>query len=168
MRDNRAATIVNKVSSTLGHFSNRPSVPCIPYGASLATNSKGDVSDNFSGAVAVIKGNGSGYIRPDQIERNHAWIDQWKVLIPKAGDGHGRETAYVLGEPIAVGPGSVSTDTYLVAGRFDDRHAARNYASYLTTKFVRFLVLQRKVTQDLVPERFKFVPMLDSVAQLVR
>lgn len=66
----------------------------------------------------------------------------------------------MLGEPIAVAPGSVSTDTYLVAGRFDDRMQTENYANYLVTKLVRFLILQRKVTQDLVPERFRFVPML--------
>ena len=31
----------------------------------------------------------------------------------------------------------------------------------MTTKLYRFLVLQRKVTQDLTPDRFRFVPMLD-------
>lgn len=162
MRDNRAASIVEKVWSRHSGTSLEQVVSSrIPYGASLATNFRNDQQQPFPGSVALIKGNGSGYIRADQIERNHDWVGQWKVLLPKAGDGHGREVAYVLGEPIAVAPGSVSTDTYLVAGRFNDRQQAQNYANYLTTKFVRFLVLQRKVTQDLVPERFRFAPMLD-------
>lgn len=162
MRDNRAASIVEKVTAKHHTGSLEKVVSSrIPYGASLATNFSADEAEPFDGSVAVIKGNGSGYIRPDQIERNHAWVGQWKVLIPKAGDGHGREVAYVLGEPIAVAPGSVSTDTYLVAGRFDHRVEAENFASFLVTKFVRFLVLQRKVTQDLVPERFRFAPMMD-------
>ena len=76
-------------------------------------------------------------------------------------DEEGRIIDVVTGAPIAVAPGSVSTDTYLVAGRFDTADEAENYASYLATKFVRFLILQRKVTQDLVPDRFRFVPMLD-------
>ena len=162
MRDNRAASIVEKVNRTPSGGSLEQVVSSrIPYGASLATNFRNDQPNPFPGSVALVKGNGSGFIRPDQIERNQGWAEQWKVLIPKAGDGHGREIAYVLGEPIAVAPGSVSTDTYLVAGRFDSSTEAANYANYLTTKFVRFLVLQRKVTQDLVPERFRFAPMLD-------
>jgi site-specific DNA-methyltransferase (adenine-specific) len=44
---------------------------------------------------------------------------------------------------------------------FDDREATENYAHYLATKFVRFLVLQRKSTQDVTPDRFRFVPLLD-------
>ncbi len=80
---------------------------------------------------------------------------------PKAGDGHGREVSYVLGEPIALAPGSACTQTYLVAGVFDTETETENYAYYLTTKFVRFLVLQRKTTQDVTPDRFRFVPLLD-------
>jgi site-specific DNA-methyltransferase (adenine-specific) len=83
------------------------------------------------------------------------------VLIPKAADGHGREVSYVLGQPIALAPGSACTQTYLIAGMFDTRQETENYAYYLATKFVRFLVLQRKTTQDLTPDRFRFVPMLD-------
>src|SRR3546814_16566833 len=44
---------------------------------------------------------------------------------------------------------------------FDTREETENYAYYLATKFVRFLVLQRKLTQHVTPDRFRFVPMLD-------
>lgn len=162
MRDNRAASIVERVKSEHTGLTLEAVVSSrIPYGASLATNFRDDLPQAFEGSISLVKGNGSGHIRPDQIERNHDWARQWKVLIPKAGDGHGREVSYVIGEPIALAPGSVSTDTYLVAGRFATRNECENFAKYLVTKFARFLVLQRKVTQDLVPERFKFVPMLD-------
>ncbi|UZF54070.1 Eco57I restriction-modification methylase domain-containing protein [Gordonia polyisoprenivorans] len=162
IRDNLAASIVEKVRALhTGNTLDSVVSSRIPYGASLSTNFKADSLEPFEGSIPIVKGNGSGYIRPDQITKNADWVNSWKVLIPKAGDGHGRESAYVLGEPIAVAPGSVSTDTYLVAGRFEDRVGAENYANYLVTKLVRFLVLQRKATQDLVPERFKFVPMLD-------
>lgn len=88
-------------------------------------------------------------------------MDRWKVLIPKAyGGGNQREHA-VIGEPTALAPGSACTQTYLVAGIFDTAEETENYAHYLCTKFVRFLVLQRKATQDITPDRFRFVPMLD-------
>lgn len=78
-----------------------------------------------------------------------------------AGDGHGRDVSYVLGEPIALAPGSACTQTYFIPGMFDTKDETENYAYYLATKFVRFLVLQRKLTQHVTPDRFRFVPILD-------
>ncbi|MCU1358635.1 MAG: Eco57I restriction endonuclease [Acidimicrobiales bacterium] len=78
-----------------------------------------------------------------------------------AGDGHGREVSYVLGEPIPVAPGSACTQTYFIAGMFKTKKETENFAYYLASKFVRFLVLQRKVTQHVTPDRFRFVPQLD-------
>ncbi|MTD46410.1 hypothetical protein GKE82_19490 [Conexibacter sp. W3-3-2] len=50
--------------------------------------------------------------------------------------------------------------TYLVAGSWETREAAENFAAYLRTKFVRFLVHQRKASQDVTGDRFQFVPDL--------
>jgi site-specific DNA-methyltransferase (adenine-specific) len=116
----------------------------------------------FKGAIPLIYGTKIGYSRPDQIQRNHQWINRWKVLVPMAfGDGQATAGFTVLGEPIALAPGSACTQTYFIAGMFDTREETENYAHYLASKFVRFLVLQRKTTQHLTPDRFRFVPMLD-------
>ncbi len=131
------------------------------FGVQMMTNYPGSATEPFKGAVPLIYNSHVGYSRHDQIERNHDGIDRWKVLVPMAGDGHGREVSYVLGEPIAVAPVSACTMSYLVAGLFDTREETENYAYYLATKFVRFLVLQRKVTQHMSADRFRFVPLLD-------
>jgi site-specific DNA-methyltransferase (adenine-specific) len=162
IRDNSAVEIVHKVLA--GDFPGSVEKVCSvrkPFGLNMFSNYAGSVPEPFEGGIPLIYANRVGYSRPDQIERNHAWIDRWKVLIPKAADGHGREVSYVLGQPIALAPGSACTQTYLIAGMFDTRQETENYAYYLATKFVRFLVLQRKTTQDLTPDRFRFVPMLD-------
>lgn len=117
--------------------------------------------------IPLVFGTKVEYVRPDQLQRFHEWVDRWKVLLPMAGDGHGREVAYVTGEPIALAPGSACTQSYLVAGTFDTREETENYANYLTTT-VRFLVLQRKATQHLTPERFRFVPQVDFTRPLDR
>jgi site-specific DNA-methyltransferase (adenine-specific) len=161
VRDNRAMSIIAKVSAKGGRSLEELCSVRKPFGVNIYSNYSGSVPEPFEGAIPLIYSNRIGYSRSDQIERNHAWIDRWKVLIPKAGDGHGREVSYVLGEPIAVAPGSACTQTYLIAGLFDTRDETENYAFYLATKLVRFLVLQRKVTQDLTPDRFRFVPALD-------
>lgn len=161
MRDNRAAALVEKVRPKKGKSLADVVSPMDPFGQSIKTNYKDAQSEPFKGSIPLVYGSHVGYVRPDQLERNHEWVGKWKVLIPMAGDGHGREVSYVLGEPIALAPGSACTQTYLVAGTFDTKEEAENYAFYLTTKFVRFLVLQRKTTQHVRPDKFRFVPMLD-------
>ena len=161
VRDNKAMSIVDKVRAKTTKTVAEVCSVRKPFGLNIFSNFAGSVPEPFPGGIPMIYSNRVGYSRPDQIERNHAWIDRWKVLIPKAGDGHGREISYVLGEPIAVAPGSACTQTYLIAGMFDTAQETENYAYYLAGKFARFLVLQRKVTQDVTPDRFKFVPMLD-------
>lgn len=161
MRDNEAATLVEKVRAA-----GMPSLadvvkPRDPFGQTITTNFKGAAAEPFKDSIPLIFGSHVGYVRSDQLERNHQWVGKWKVLLPMAGDGHGREVSYVLGEPIALAPGSACTQSYLVAGVFSTKGEAENYAHYLTTKFVRFLVLQRKSTQHVRPDKFKFAPAMD-------
>lgn len=160
IRDNRAMDIIQKADPK-GDSVEAHATVTKPFGLTMRSNYPGSVAEPFEGAIPLIYGNKVGYSRPDQIQRNHHWIDRWKVLLPMTGDGHGREQAYVLGEPIALAPGSACTQTYFIAGMFDTREETENYAYFLTTKLVRFLVLQRKITHHVTPDRFRFVPMLD-------
>ena len=126
----------------------------------------GSVPKPFEGAIPLIYDKRVGYSRPDQIQRNHEWIDRWKVCFRWLATVTADEAvATLLGEPIALAPGSACTQTYFIAGMFDTGEETENYAYYLATKFVRFLVLQRKTTQDVTPDRFRFVPMLDMTAR---
>jgi site-specific DNA-methyltransferase (adenine-specific) len=160
LRDNRAAGVIAKVTAKMTSSVEVEFGPQVPFG--LRTNFRHAKPKRFRGAIPVVFGLGVGYVRRDQLERNHAWVDRWKVLVPMAfGDGQATEGSTVLGEPIALAPGSACTQTYFIAGMFDTREQTENYAHYLSTKFVRFLVLQRKATQHLTPDRFHFVPMLD-------
>lgn len=161
VRDNRAAAIVHKVKTAHhGKWADTVCGPQMAFG-SMRTNFSGDKPEPSPGDIPLLLSSRVGYVPPSVIEKNKEWVDRWKVLVPKAGDGHGREVSYVIGEPIALAPGSACTQTYLVAGLFDSRTETENYAHYLTTKFVRFLILQRKTTQDVYSDRFKFVPALD-------
>lgn len=163
LRDNFAAGVVGKIASDpfeKGSLADKVSARD-PFGQSIKTNYKGASDVPFDGSIPLVFINKVGYITRDVLERNQEWVDKWKVLIPMAGDGHGREVSFVIGEPLALAPGSVCTQSYLVAGTFDTRQETENYAYFLTTKFVRFLVLQRKISQHLTNTRFAFVPMLD-------
>lgn len=167
VRDNRAMTIIAKAKAGATETAESRCNVTKPFGLTMRSNYKGSVAEPFEGAVPLIYNNRIGYSRPDQIQRNHEWIDRWKVLLPMASSGdtpvddHGRIVDVVLGEPIALAPGSACTQTYFIVGMFDTAQETENYAHYIATKFVRFLVLQRKTTQHVTPDRFRFVPMLD-------
>ena len=167
VRDNRAMSIIRKATMAGQRRAEELCSVTKPFGLTMRSNYPGSVSEPFEGAIPLIYASHVGYSRTDQIQRNHAWIDQWKVLLPMASSGdtaqdsEGRIVDVVLGEPIALAPGSACTQTYFIAGRFGTREETENYAHYLATKFVRFLVLQRKVTQHVTPDRFRFVPLLD-------
>ena len=65
-----------------------------------------------------------------------------------------------LSKPIIAEPGTACTESYIVAGHFDSEAEAKHYASYLRTRFARFLVSLRKPTQDAARGVYGFVPEL--------
>ncbi len=98
------------------------------------------------------------WVERSQIETNADWIDNWKVLMTAVqGTSAAVETMF-LSNPIIAGPGTACTETYLVAGRFDNENSALRYAAYLRTRFVRFLVSLRKATQHANRGVYAFVP----------
>lgn len=162
IRDNNASSIVTKCSPSKEEMSLTPLFSSqFPFGQSITTNFAGAAEKPFKDSIPLIFGSHIGYIKKSQIEKNIEWVDKYKVIIPMAADGNGREISYVLGEPMALAPGSACTQTYLVAGVWKTKKEAENYAYYLTTKLVRFLLLQRKSTQHVRPDRFRFVPQMD-------
>jgi len=100
------------------------------------------------------------YVSRAKVERGLELIDAWKVLVPSAA-GYGAEQLYdrVLGRPIVAGPGEVATQTYRVLAPFATQAEARSFESYYRTKFFRFLVSLRKVTQHASPSVYSWVPV---------
>ncbi len=97
------------------------------------------------------------YMVPRYIENNN--IEKYKVFIPKAsGTGKFGET---LSEPIVAEPMTSSTPTFIGLGKFDTAIEAKNAAKYVHTKFTRALLGILKITQDIVPSKWKYVPLQD-------
>lgn len=100
----------------------------------------------------------TGYVRKMDIRKNSQDVDAIKVFIPKAG-GSGNDKI-VLGDPILAGASSVCSQTYLYA-KFNSEDEAKNFISYLKTRFFRLLVSSMKITQDAMAQVYHFVPMQD-------
>ncbi|MHA7862135.1 Eco57I restriction-modification methylase domain-containing protein [Tessaracoccus sp. Y36] len=118
-------------------------------------------ADSPSGLKEPIKLFGSRrvtWIERSEIPTKTAWIDTWKVLMTRVqGTSAAIETKF-LSKPIVAGPGTACTESYLVAGRFDTEEEGERYASYLRTRFARFLVSLRKSTQDAPKNVYAFIP----------
>lgn len=102
----------------------------------------------------------TSYLERSTIITNISWIDQWKVLLVKAHGTSGRDDVTILGEPLVAAPGSACTETYLVIGVCKSEAEARHLAAYMRTRFVRFLVSLRKITQNITRDSYRFVPLL--------
>jgi site-specific DNA-methyltransferase (adenine-specific) len=130
-----------------------------PFG--LATNFKGKPSpDGLTEPVRLFANQRIAWIDRKDIQTNPELIDRWKVLMTAVqGTSAAVETKF-LSKPIIAEPGTACTETYLVAGHFKTEIEAANYARYLRTRFVRFLVSLRKATQHATRDVYTFVPDL--------
>jgi len=133
--------------------------PIQPF--SLRTAFRG--KENPKGMKKPVKlrtSQGISFIERADVPRNEEWIDQWKVILGRAYGERGSFPYWITGDPIILEPGTACTETYLVIKRFKSGKEAKLFASFLRTRFVRFLISLRKNTQDLFNERFSFVPDL--------
>jgi site-specific DNA-methyltransferase (adenine-specific) len=100
------------------------------------------------------------WIERSAIPVNQGWIDQWKVLMTAVQGTSAAVEMKFLSKPIVAEPGTACTETYLVAGHFETKGEALSCASYLRTRFVRFLVSLRKATQHATRDVYAFVPVV--------
>lgn len=163
VRRNEAVRILDKVMAFRANGQPEPSLSsCVsarkPFGL---TNQRGKEKPNGVKEPVLVYGNQqTSYLPRAAITNNRDWVDQWKVLLVKAHGTSGREDVTILGEPIVAGPGSACTETYLVIRLCKSESEARNLAAYMRTRFVRFLVSLRKITQNITRDSYKFVPVL--------
>lgn len=157
IRRNEAVPILDKVAHHNELTLDKRVSARKPFG--FATNFHGsDHSNGMFDPVKLYASQSVEWVTRNEITVNTGWIDDWKVLTTRVqGTSAAVETKF-LSNPIIAAPGSACTETYLVAGRFCNEREANGYASYLRTRFVRFLISLRKVTQDSSRDVYAFVP----------
>lgn len=158
IRYNEAIPILKKVQAFKEDSLKNKISSSKPFG--FRTNFKGK-SRAGRDSVTLYQNGGIGYVNRDEISSNSQIIELFKVLIPPLGSGSDAFPHPILGKPLVVGPNSACTETYLVAGAFPNEKQAKNLAKYLTTKFLRFLVLLNKPAQHATSKVYTFVPVQD-------
>lgn len=160
IRDERAVSILHKVLSKSEPSFSDLMTGDTPFG--LATNFADYALARFEGSIDLhvsLKGRRSVVYTDRAVAlKNKHLIDVWKVLLPKAYGERGAVPANILGPTLVAAPGSACTQTYLVAGPFDSKGEAESVQVFLRTKFARFVISLRKITQDLLRSTYTWVP----------
>lgn len=102
-----------------------------------------------------------GYISRKNVTKSEHLIDTWKVLVPAVGSGREREKSgvdLVLGPSLIAPSPSVCTQSFLFF-YVNSRKKAESLRSYYATRFFRFLVSLRKITQHATHSTYQWVPM---------
>jgi hypothetical protein len=109
---------------------------------------------------------GLRYASKKDVTDSFDYLGKWKLLIPKspiAGQTDFTKPVgfYYDGNTRIAKPGECCTETYLVAFSSDSEEEVKSFKSYIFTKVVRFLLLQRVVSQDVTRKCFAFIPDLE-------
>ncbi len=99
-----------------------------------------------------------GYIGRKAVTKSDQMIDTWKVLVPQAFNGGDAVPHQILGKPLIAPSPSVCTQSFLFFN-VGSLKAAKSLQSYYTTRFFRFLVSVRKITQHATHSTYVWVPM---------
>jgi len=163
VRDSRALGILRKVLAY-----KEPSVNTI-----LARDKEFGWTSNFDGfrekerngdvPLYYIRGmkRSVGYISRKDVTKSENLIDTWKVLVPAVGSGRERERSgvdLVLGPSLIASSPSVCTQSFLFF-YVSSKKKAESLQSYYKTRFFRFLVSLRKITQHATHSTYFWVPI---------
>ena len=98
-----------------------------------------------------------GWIDRKDVTKSATLIDTWKVMVPQAYGERGTRPAIVLGPSFIAASPSLCTQTYLFF-YVDSEMKAKSLNSYVRTRFFRFLVSLRKITQHATRSTYTWVP----------
>lgn len=160
IRNNDAVAIVRKVQNFKEKSMSEQVLSRRPFGLESATQFDDD------GDVILRSSKGLGKVKASRITQGNEILDKWKVIVSKVSFEHAgvpdkNGQMRVLSVVQKLAPHSACTESYLVAGVFDDEAEADNLISYLRTKFARFLIMQMLASMNMSKSSYSYVPVQD-------
>lgn len=116
--------------------------------------------------ICLFGSDGISYLEPAQVPQNLHLAPKWKVIMSKASAEHAGQTdkegrKRLVSRLEVLPPGTICTESYLLLDTFDNKEEAENLKNYIKTQFVRFLLGSILITQNIVRDKFRFVPLQD-------
>lgn len=159
IRWNEAIPIIDKIQAlNEKSFADLVS-PQTPFGIVSSFNKYRE--DDFPNSIAIHTVKGKKYTEISYITKNYQWVKDHKVYISKSYGERGLYPYRFLAKPFLGEQNSCCTQTYLMIGPWKNSRECENVISYIQTKFFRFLVMQKKNTQDAMRGVYQFVPLQD-------
>lgn len=162
IRDNKAIPIIRKIYSieSLEQTLESRVSPQRPFG--LPTNYKPKEKGVPCWFIQRI---GKKYADNKDVSDTNNLLNKWKFLVPKAPIAGQTDFTkpigfYYEGNTRIAKPGECCTESWIVAGAFESRDELLSFKTYLFTKVFRFLLLQTVISQDVLRNKFCFVPDL--------
>lgn len=163
IRDNVGLDIVHKVLyHHKGRFLNTVVSARKPYGFDA------DTTPTASGVPCWFKqSQGKLFVDPSIVKDPRGDLGKWKVLgtyAPIAGQtDFDKPLGFFSNKSLIVAsPGECCSETYLVLNSFSTEQEALCFKAYILTKFFRFMLLMRVVSQHVTSEAYSWVPDLGS------
>jgi site-specific DNA-methyltransferase (adenine-specific) len=159
VRYNEAISILNKVIKLKEKsFSDLVSVQT-PFG--FISSFKNFKTQSFAGAVKLYAQNKIGYVKPEQIEKGQDLVDKHKIYISKSYNAGENFPHQIINKPFKGEKNSCCTQTYIAIGPFKSEKETENAITYMATKFFRFIVMLKKISQDAMRGVYSIVPIQD-------
>lgn len=119
-----------------------------------------------TGELMLRWNGGVGPFNINDVPAGHDMIDEWKVIVSRVFYEHGGQTdkngqRRVLSILETLKPKEICTETYIVVDHSSSEKHAKNLKAYLSTNFVRFLILQASSSIMISKNSFMFVPIKD-------
>lgn len=157
LQDNSAFSILDKVMKKTNNWMSDKCISRKPFG--LATNFA-DFKE--TGVKCITIGRKEKFVDVNSFTDKHGIIGKWKVCTSKACSPQEDKDGYrkVIGVMFVLEPNVICTDTYLVVNTFDNKSEADVFMGYMNSKFFRFMLGLRVLTQNISKDKFSWVPDL--------
>ena len=164
IRYNGAMPILQKIH--LFHEETLDTVVCPSNIFGLRTFVRGNEVQDADYSISLLTSAGLTYVKDQDVKSGRELLPKYKVILSYATAEHAGEPAKdgrfsVTSTCKILNPGEICTESYLVLYSTDDYEYARNYVSYLNTKFYRFLLLLSISSIHLSKDKFQFIPIQD-------
>jgi site-specific DNA-methyltransferase (adenine-specific) len=164
IQDNQALPILKKVLGKTEKWLGQKCASRKPFG--LESNFS---NWQVSGTPCYSIGHKVNFVDPIVFTDKNDIIGKWKVAISKA-DGAAKSedkngAKRVISDAFIIEPNAICTETYLIVNTFNSKKEAENFITYMRTKFSRFMLGLRCLTQNVSKENFAWVPDMEDYSE---
>lgn len=120
--------------------------------------------------IKLFGSEGISYLSESDVPQNLELVSKWKVIMSKASAEHAGQTdkegrKRIVSRLEVLEPGTICTESYLLLDVFESQYEAENLKKYMRSQFVRFLLGSILLTQNIVRDKFRFIPIQDFTVQ---